>query len=54
MKIIPLEIDKWKAIINSKRKYNELYPIFDIAHNSNKTPHIWYDEYIKEILNNSE
>ncbi len=54
MKIIPLEIDELKVIINNKIKYKELYPIFDIAHNLNKAPHIWYDECIKEILNNSK
>lgn len=54
MKIIPLEIDELKVIINSKIKYKELYTIFDIAHNSNEAPHIWYSECIKDKLNNNK
>lgn len=54
MKIIPLEIDELKVIINSKIKYKGLYPIFDIAYNSNEAPHIWYSECIKDKLNNNK
>lgn len=46
MKIIPLEINTLKKIITDKKKYKELYPIFEEAFNSTLPPHEWYKKYI--------
>lgn len=49
MKIIPLQTSELKKIIINKKKYKELYPIFEQAYNSTLPPHEWYESYAIEI-----
>lgn len=47
MKIIPLQTSELKKIVINRRKYKELYPIFEQAFNSALPPHEWYDLLIQ-------
>lgn len=46
MKIIPLQTSELKKIVSNRKTYKELYPLFEIAFNSNLPPHKWYNENI--------
>lgn len=50
MKIIPLETSELKKIITNKKKYKELYPIFEQAYNSALPPHEWYKNCLLNTL----
>lgn len=50
MKIIPLEIKELKNIISNRKKYSELYYLFDVAYESDLRPVEWYNECIVRCL----
>lgn len=47
MKIIPLQTSELKKILINKRKYKELYELFEEAHNSILQPYEWYEKLKK-------
>lgn len=50
MKIIPLKTSELKNIIENRRTYKSLYPIFDKAYNSDESVPDWYKNcVVKEI-----
>lgn len=50
MKIIPLQTAELKNILQSKRTYKELYPIFETAFEAQLSPPLWYENCIKNTL----
>lgn len=44
MKIIPLEVAALKQILRSGKTYQELYSLFETAHQSQLPPHQWYED----------
>lgn len=50
MKIIPIQTSELKEIVINQRKYNELYPIFEQAFNSELPPHEWYENCITSLF----
>ena len=50
MKIIPLEINELKKIIQSKLTYGKLYTIFSTAYKSNLLPREWYSKMISDAV----
>lgn len=50
MKIIPLEINELKKIIQSKLTYGKLYTIFSTAYKSNLLPREWYSKMISDAI----
>lgn len=49
MKIIPLQTSELKRIIRNKKKYNQLYSVFDNVFLCDYPPHKWYDN-ISNVL----
>ena len=43
LKIIPLDVDVIKIILEKKKKYKELYSIFDDSYTSLQTGLNWYN-----------
>lgn len=50
MKIIPLQTSELKRIISDGRTYEELYPLFEEAYQSDLPPHQWYEGCISAKL----
>lgn len=51
MKIIPLNTDTLKMIINGHFLYRNLYGLFETAYQSAVPPHEWYENYINRTIN---
>lgn len=51
MKIIPLQIDDLKNILEKRIDYEKLYQIFETAFQSELTPREWRDGCIVQKLN---
>ncbi len=50
MKIIPLNIAELKNIIANSMTYDQLYPLFECAHQNNEPPKTWYENNIMRSL----
>ena len=50
MKIIPLQTSELKKIVSNRKTYKELYPLFEMAFNSNLPPHEWYNRCIQTSI----
>ena len=50
MKIIPLNTAELKNIIANSMTYDQLYPIFECAHQNNEPPKTWYENNIMRSL----
>lgn len=50
MKIIPLQTSEMKKIVSNRKTYKELYPLFEMAFNSNLPPHEWYNRCIQTSI----
>lgn len=50
MKIITLDINDLKSIVQHHRTYREMYPVFEEAFNSTLPPHIWHTQLIRQVL----
>ena len=50
MKIIPLNTAELKNIIANSMTYDQLYPLFECAHQNNEPPKTWYENNIMRSL----
>ena len=50
MKIIPLEIDELKKIVEKRLTYKRLYTVFETALHPEIPPHLWYSKMIQEKI----
>lgn len=50
MKIIPCNTEEIKTIIQRGITYAQLYRIFEEAHQANTAPNLWYEQEIKNKL----
>ena len=50
MKIIPLQTNEIKTIIEKKLTYGNLYRIFEAAYNSTTAPNLWYGKEITDMI----
>ena len=51
MKIIPLETNDLKNIILKKKKYKDLYSVFENIHNQQLAPYEWQQKLSDTIAN---
>ena len=50
LKIIPVDVDLIKVILEKKKNYDELYTIFDESYNSLQTGLDWYNNTLAQKL----
>ena len=50
MKIIPLQTSELKTIVLNQKTYKDLFSVFELAHNSNLPPAVWYESCIQSQL----